>query len=90
MILLLLLDVVTSIIDGIFNILPVFELGEDIIVFLDKFMLVLDKGLTMFSFFVGPVCPILLGYVLAIESIRHAWQLIWFVIRKIPFLNISQ
>lgn len=90
MILLGLLSIVTIIVEGVFNLLPTFELGEDIIAYLDSFMSVLDTGLSMFTFFTGPVVPILLGYVLGIEALKHVWQLVWFVIRKIPFLGISQ
>lgn len=92
MILLLLLTIVTSIVDFVFGLianllLPWSSQLNDILI---AFLNVVDQGIDMFYFLFGPVAIVLVTYILSFQVLKHTWDIIWWVIRKIPMLNIRE
>lgn len=92
MIILGLLNIVTFILNFVFELLSplVPEIGPELTKIIDKFMIILDSGLNMFCFLLGPVASVLVAYILAFQIAKSLWGLIWFIIRKIPMLSIRE
>ena len=92
MILIALLSIVTGIVDAVFGFIAQFFLpwGVDLQLILSNFLPVVYKGANMFYFFFGPVAVILVSYILTFQILKHTWDIVWFVIRKIPMLNIRE
>lgn len=92
MILLLLLTVVTSIVDLVFGLIASSFLpwGDVLQNVMDSFISILDQGINMFYFLFGPVALILVTYILSFQVLKHTWDIVWWVIRKIPILNIRE
>lgn len=92
MIILGLLNIVTFILNIVFSSVFVLfpRISPEVEAILENFMQVLDKGVDMFCFFLGPVASVLIAYILAFQIVKSTWDLIWFVIRKIPLLNIRE
>ena len=53
-------------------------------------MTILDTGVDLFCFLLGPVASVLVAYIITFQIVKSLWDLIWFVIRKIPMLNIRE
>lgn len=92
MILLLLLTLVTSIVDAVFGLIAASFLpwGDTLQNVMESFISILDQGINMFYFLFGPVALILVTYILSFQVLKHTWDIIWWVIRKIPILNIRE
>jgi len=92
MIIMALLNLVTFILNFVFGLISPFlpEIGPELTNIINNFMNVLDAGLDMFCFFMGPVASVLVAYILAFQIVKSLWDLIWFIIRKIPMLSIRE
>lgn len=92
MIILGLLNLVTFILSIVFGMFYPFipEIGPDLSNIIENFMQILDKGIDLFCFLLGPVSSVLIAYILGFQVVRGIWSLIWFIIRKIPMLNIRE
>lgn len=73
---------------SVFALFP--DISPEVTAIIENFMAVLDKGVDMFCFLLGPVASVLVAYILAFQIVKSTWDLIWFVIRKIPLLNIRE
>ena len=92
MIIIGLLNIVTFILTFLFSLIKPFipEIGEDLTNIIESFMKILDQGVDLFSFLLGPVASVLVAYILAFQIVKSTWDLIWFIIRKIPMINIRE
>lgn len=92
MIIMGLLNVVTFLLTFVFGAVAPYipPIGEDVTNILNNFMNILDMGVDLFCFLLGPVASILVAYIIGFQIVKSFWDLIWFVIRKIPMLNIRE
>lgn len=92
MIVLGLLNIVTFILNFIFGLIsPMMPpIGDNLANIIENFMEVLDMGLDLFCFLMGPVASVLVAYILSFQVIKSLWDLIWFIVRKIPMLGIRE
>lgn len=89
--------VIESIVDALCNLLlsvtsfiHIPDIPEEVISQLDTFRTAIVSGYGLLSNYVNmPLVMILLGAVIAIEVVVHAYYFIMWILRKIPVLNIS-
>lgn len=67
----------------IFSLLPFAQIPESILSYVESFFSILAKGVDLFGFLMGPVAKTLLSLVISLEVFKAAWDIIWFVIRKV-------
>ena len=94
MLILAILSFVTFLVGMIFGfvteVLGIGELPESIATIATDFFNILARGVDLFGFLIGPVGKILLSLVISLEAFHAVYKVIWFIIRKIPILNIRE
>lgn len=84
------LNLVTLILNLLFGLIQplIPKIGPEVTAIINDFMTILDKGIDLFCFLLGPVASVLVAYILAFQVAKSTWDLVWFILRKIPMLNI--
>lgn len=67
----------------VFALLPIAQLPNEVLNYVEQFFNILSKGVDLFGFLIGPVGKTLLSIVISCEAFHAMWKMIWFVIRKI-------
>lgn len=81
---------IDSIFNVVFSVMNISEIPSSITSVVSSFFDILARGVDMFGFLIGPVGKILLGIIVNLETFHMLYKLIWFIIRKIPVLNIRE
>lgn len=86
------LNLVTLILNLLFGLIQplIPKIGPEVTEIIKEFMVILDKGIDLFCFLLGPVASVLVAYILAFQVAKSTWDLVWFIIRKIPMFNIRE
>ncbi len=76
---------INFVLNFIFNLLPFTQIPDIVAEYATKFFDILSKGVDLFSFLLGPVAKTLISVMISLEVFKSAWDLIWFIVRKIKF-----
>lgn len=82
---------VTSLIDGILNLLDVLpEFPEDLVTSMDSFFFLIFDNLSLLGFFVRlDTVKILIPLVIVVMNFEDIYAFVMWILRKIPFIGVE-